>query len=191
MVLRGGEPLPAVSASWHTGGGNYIVLGVIVFTVWAAPAGQRRWSALPVALLALLLVGAIDLALEMQRTALKSIGYEWLPTLSFADMDINRETFARLERDYRVLVNGRAPSKTAADCFSWAYWPAGSATRFPVSGRRAKRPQVMLDEVHRQNAKIMSVAAPLDLIPLHVRSGRRGRIHGTFRTEVGGSGLTV
>jgi hypothetical protein len=103
MVLHGGEPVAAINAYWQTGGTKYIILGVVVFAAWAAPAGRRRWGALPVALLALICVGAVDLALEMQRAALKVIGYEWLPMLSFADVDLNRETFARLERAYRTL----------------------------------------------------------------------------------------
>lgn len=103
MELHGGTPVAPEKAFWQANGSKYLILGVVVFTVWATPADRRRWAALPIAFLGLLGVGALYLSLEMQRAALKVIGYEWLPTLSFANVPLNHETFARLEQDYLTL----------------------------------------------------------------------------------------
>lgn len=109
MTLSDETPLPVVPGTWNKHGGQSLAVGVVAAAVWAAGSvGWRRWGALAATLLVAAVAAAFVLAVEIQDSALQSIGYEWLPGLSFADIPANHRAFANLEEHFRWIQGFKA-----------------------------------------------------------------------------------
>lgn len=99
MTMADGTPLPAVPGVWHRHGGLTINMLMISAALWAAPpiGWRRRSMAFPVMLLAAILAASVDLATEVQVTALRVIGSEWLPGIPMLPTDANKAYVQELE----------------------------------------------------------------------------------------------
>ena len=106
MTMSDGSMVPEVSGSWEKQVDTTLHLMVIAFTVFVAPAltWRRRLRALPITVLAVLLVCSFQLAMEIQATALKVIGESWLQTLSLAMNEANQAYFQSMESWYHGVL---------------------------------------------------------------------------------------
>ena len=110
LALQHGEPMPPVRGAWRRGSGMLLAMGVVGFSVWAAPpmSGRRRLVALPIVLIGLTLAGGLWLSVDLQVAALGEIGQGWLGTLPLASSEANRNAFAAIERWFRAMETAKA-----------------------------------------------------------------------------------
>lgn len=120
MIMSGGEPLPLTRGNWQKYAGQTLNILIVAAAAWAAPAVgcRRRLVALPVMLLVAASASGFDLALEIQESALRVIGYEWVPSFSLAQTPGNLETFRRLENWYQGVLHIKAYNDGGGRLFS-------------------------------------------------------------------------
>jgi len=105
MKLVSGAALPYTPATWHKHGGQTLNMLMMALAIWAVPSvtWQRRLLVFPFMLLAAVLFAAFDLAIEMQVSALKVIGTQWLSEMDMANTAENIAAFERMETWYRSV----------------------------------------------------------------------------------------
>jgi len=104
-VLIDGSIMPPLPAEWNKQGGQTMTILVLAIAAFAAPAAslRRRIMLIPVMLLAVVAVSAIDLALEIQYTSVKNLLGTALSSFSFMADEINEQINARLVSRYYCL----------------------------------------------------------------------------------------
>jgi hypothetical protein len=105
MELVSGAALPHAPATWHKHGGQTLNMLMMAMAIWAVPVvtWQRRLLVFPFMLLAAVLFAAFDLAIEMQVSALKVIGTQWLPEMEMANTAENIAVFEKMETWYKSV----------------------------------------------------------------------------------------
>jgi len=103
MTLLDGSSLPTAIGAWDIPGIQPLTICVVAIASWAAvPATPCRWLLLPVTLLLAIFGAAFVLAVEIQASALQVVGFEWLPSLLFANTEANQEVFIRMGRWFKI-----------------------------------------------------------------------------------------
>ena len=154
MTLADGSPLPPTPGAWSRHGDQTLAIAIIALAVWAAaPAGKRRWLALPVALAAATFAAALVLAVDIQLAALDAIGYRWLPSFSFADLPANHAAFARLERAFRLALGSKIFHDAGG---AWFYGLLAGWLGFALPGDRLSRLFPKLSPLHPRHHDLFS-----------------------------------
>lgn len=106
LTQADGSPLPALPGTWRKYSGPSLHLLVLALALSAVPvlSGRQRLKALPLTLMAATLVGAYHLSVEMQESALRYIGYQWLPTFPMAPTEANQLYFQGMETRFRAVT---------------------------------------------------------------------------------------
>lgn len=104
MTRVDGQPVPVQEGRWSKGVGATLHILVVGLAMWAAPSASRarRLGAFAVFIILAGLIGAADLAVQMQSTSLQVVGAEWLPKQSLASTDANHAAFAVLKSRYET-----------------------------------------------------------------------------------------
>jgi hypothetical protein len=106
LIQADGSPLPPLPGTWRKYSGPSLHLLVLALALSAVPvlSGRQRLKALPLTLVAAALVGAYHLSVEIQESALRYIGYQWLPTFSMAPTEVNHLYFQGMETRFRAVT---------------------------------------------------------------------------------------
>jgi hypothetical protein len=152
LVRDDGQSIPPVPGKWQKSAGPTLYLLVVTMAAFAAPAmsARRRVAAAPWALVFAWGVCSFHLAVEIQEVALRFIGYEWLPALSFAATDENVARFHALERRYTAIswvksFNDAGGVYFLAFIAGWAGSVVGEACTGRLSAWRAEKHRMVHD----------------------------------------------
>lgn len=106
MTQRDGSALPPAPGTWTKGTGTTLNTLILAAAVFAAPsAGWRgRLRGIPVMLVCALLVGAYQLTVEIQASALNYMGYQWLPSMPLAATEANVTIFNIMESRFHSVL---------------------------------------------------------------------------------------
>jgi hypothetical protein len=106
MTLRDGSVLPPAPGTWTKGTGTTLNMLILATAVFAAPSvGWRsRLRGLPVLLVCALVVGAYQLTVEIQASALTYMGYQWLPSMPLAGTEENVTIFKIMESRFHSVL---------------------------------------------------------------------------------------
>lgn len=111
-----GYPLESAPGRWRKSGLPSMSLLVVALSVWAAPSmsASSRFRRLPVVLVLAFLAAALDLAIEIEFTALDGIGRLWLPSIPLEDTPSNRAALGALESRYNLMQAAREMAEAGA-----------------------------------------------------------------------------
>lgn len=106
MTRVDGSSLPMVSGFRDQGIWQTFHLVVMALAVFAAPAMpiRRRLAALPVTLVAVTVICAFQLSVEIQSHVLQTIGSSWLQTVQPAQTEANLAYFKSIQTGYDILL---------------------------------------------------------------------------------------